>query len=65
MSPVYDVIVVGAGPGGIAASTVAAEAGSRVCLLDDNRSPGGQIWRGLKRESVENSPHGREFLCWI
>lgn len=65
MSPVYDVIVVGAGPGGIAASTVAAEAGSRVCLLDDNRSPGGQIWRGLKRESVENSPHGREFHCWI
>jgi D-hydroxyproline dehydrogenase subunit alpha len=41
-----DVIVVGAGPAGIAAATAAARHGQTVLLLDDNPSPGGQIWRG-------------------
>ena len=36
----FDVVVVGAGPGGMAAA-IAAEAGRRVCLLDDNAGPGG------------------------
>lgn len=40
-----DVLVVGAGPAGIAASVRAAESGARVALLDDNPAPGGQIWR--------------------
>jgi NADPH-dependent 2,4-dienoyl-CoA reductase/sulfur reductase-like enzyme len=42
----FDLVVVGAGPGGIAAAVLAAEAGLRVCLVDDNPAPGGQIWRG-------------------
>ncbi len=42
----YDVLVVGAGPAGIAAGAAAAESGARVCVLDDNPAPGGQIWRG-------------------
>jgi D-hydroxyproline dehydrogenase subunit alpha len=42
----YDILVVGAGPAGIAAACVAAEAGARVGLVDDNPSAGGQIWRG-------------------
>jgi NADPH-dependent 2,4-dienoyl-CoA reductase/sulfur reductase-like enzyme len=41
----YEVIVVGAGPAGIAAATAAARSGCRVLLLDENPSPGGQIWR--------------------
>jgi NADPH-dependent 2,4-dienoyl-CoA reductase/sulfur reductase-like enzyme len=41
-----DVLVVGAGPAGIASATAAAENGLSVVLLDDNASPGGQIWRG-------------------
>lgn len=61
MSTSVDVAVVGAGPGGIAAATTAAEAGSSVCLLDDNRSPGGQIWRGLHLDKVNQNPRGREF----
>ncbi len=65
MSAAYDVVVAGAGPGGIAAATVAAEAGSRVCLLDDNVSPGGQIWRGLRADTAQKYPHGLEFLHWI
>jgi D-hydroxyproline dehydrogenase subunit alpha len=60
----FDLAVVGAGPGGMAAATIAAEAGLRVCLLDDNRSPGGQIWRGLRSEESTKSPHGREYGRW-
>jgi len=40
-----DVIVVGAGPAGIAAATAAARHGRSVLLLDDNPAAGGQIWR--------------------
>lgn len=41
----FDILVVGAGPAGIAAAVRAAESGLRVGLLDDNPAPGGQIWR--------------------
>jgi NADPH-dependent 2,4-dienoyl-CoA reductase/sulfur reductase-like enzyme len=60
----FDVLVVGAGPGGIAAATVAAEAGRRVCLLDDNAGPGGQIWRGFRPETARRYPHGGSYLKW-
>lgn len=41
-----DVLVIGAGPAGIAAACAAAEAGAGVDLIDDNPAAGGQIWRG-------------------
>lgn len=41
----FDVVVVGAGPAGIAAATLAAECGRSVCVLDENPAAGGQIWR--------------------
>ncbi len=43
--PRFDVLVVGAGPAGLAAARRAAESGARVAVLDDNPTPGGQIWR--------------------
>jgi len=45
------VLVVGAGPAGIAAAVRAAEAGADVTVVDDNASPGGQIWRGAGHSS--------------
>ena len=64
MSASFDVVVVGAGPGGIAVATIAAEAGRRVCLLDDNATPGGQIWRGLRAQTARQYPHGSGFQYW-
>ena len=58
MSARFDVVVVGAGPGGMAAAAVAAEAGKRVCLLDANPAPGGQIWRGISAQKAKSYPHG-------
>lgn len=46
MTAHYDTVVVGGGPAGMAAAASAAEQGKRVALVDDNFSPGGQIWRG-------------------
>ena len=45
MNHACDVIVVGAGPAGLAAATAAASAGRKVAVLDDNPHVGGQIWR--------------------
>jgi NADPH-dependent 2,4-dienoyl-CoA reductase/sulfur reductase-like enzyme len=42
----YDVLVIGAGPAGLAAARAAAESGASVAMADDNPAPGGQIWRG-------------------
>ena len=46
MGSVCDVLVVGAGPAGLAAAWRAAQSGMRVSLVDDNPAAGGQIWRG-------------------
>jgi NADPH-dependent 2,4-dienoyl-CoA reductase/sulfur reductase-like enzyme len=52
----FDVIVVGAGPAGIAAATAAAHHGKSVLLLDDNPTAGGQIWRsGIEAVSHRSS----------
>jgi NADPH-dependent 2,4-dienoyl-CoA reductase/sulfur reductase-like enzyme len=40
-----DVLVVGAGPAGMAAAVAAAQSGAAVAVIDDNPAPGGQIWR--------------------
>jgi len=64
MSDRFDVVVVGAGPAGMTAATVAAEAGRRVCLVDDNAALGGQIWRGFRAETARRYPHGSEFIEW-
>lgn len=44
-----DVLVVGAGPAGVAAACEAAESRCGVVVLDDNPAAGGQIWRGGRR----------------
>lgn len=44
-----DVIVIGAGPAGMAAAATAAAHGARVLLLDEQPQAGGQIYRDVER----------------
>ena len=44
--PQFEVLVLGGGPAGMAAATLAAESGVHVAIVDDNAALGGQIWRG-------------------
>lgn len=46
-----DVAVVGAGPAGLAAATVAAERGLSVAVLDEQPRPGGQVYREIEAAS--------------
>jgi NADPH-dependent 2,4-dienoyl-CoA reductase/sulfur reductase-like enzyme len=47
------VVIVGAGPAGIAAAVTLANSGERVTMLDDNPCVGGQIWRGGNPQTSE------------
>lgn len=58
----YDVLVVGAGPAGLAAAQTAAVHGANVGLIDAQPRPGGQVWRHdvrhqpprAARDAIEN-----------
>lgn len=40
-----ELLIIGAGPAGMAAALAAAPSGARIAIIDDNPAPGGQIWR--------------------
>lgn len=52
MTERYDVLVIGAGPAGLAAASTAAAHGARVGLLDAQPRAGGQVWRHDVRKSA-------------
>ena len=52
MTEHYDVLVIGAGPAGLAAASTAAAHGVRVGLLDAQARPGGQVWRHDVRKAA-------------
>ncbi len=54
---IYDLIVVGAGPGGLASSVYAASEGLQVLTIDSN-SPGGQAGKSSKIENYLGFPTG-------
>ncbi|UWZ81707.1 NAD(P)/FAD-dependent oxidoreductase [Occallatibacter riparius] len=51
-----EVLVVGAGPAGMAAAAAVAEGGCRVRVIDENASAGGQIWRGYGSDPKGGAP---------
>src|SRR5436190_23517875 len=54
----YDIVVIGAGPAGLAAATEAAARGLAVALIDEQTAPGGQTYRAITTKPVRQ----REIL---
>ena len=57
-----DFAVVGAGPAGMAAATLAAQFNLETLLIDEQDAPGGQIYRAVERARPD-SPLGADFLA--
>lgn len=65
----YDLAIVGAGPAGLAAATLAARLGLDTVLFDEQTAPGGQIYRAVTETPVgerallgEDYWHGAELV---
>jgi thioredoxin reductase/bacterioferritin-associated ferredoxin len=56
---VHDLIVLGAGPAGMAAATEAARCGMSVALLDEQAAPGGQVYRASSFEMPPSPDQAR------
>lgn len=59
MSDRTDLLIVGAGPAGMAAAVTARRHGLSVRVVDDQPAPGGQIWRGI--ETVAATPRAKRL----
>jgi len=64
-----ELLVVGAGPAGLAAATIAAQQGVATILLDEQAAPGGQIYRAMTSTPIldrkilgEDYWHGESLL---
>lgn len=44
-----DILIVGAGPAGLCAGIAAAQAGAKVMIVDENLSPGGQLFKQIHK----------------
>src|SRR5436189_2444006 len=54
LAPSYDLVVIGGGPAGLAAASLAARAGLSTVLFDENPGVGGQIYRGITSTPLVN-----------
>lgn len=54
MDKIYDLIIIGSGPAGIAAAVTADSLGVNTLVVDEQPEPGGQIYRSMERSRSEN-----------
>ena len=45
----YSCIVVGAGPAGVGAAIAASQLGVKVLIIDENKRPGGQLFKKIQK----------------
>jgi NADPH-dependent 2,4-dienoyl-CoA reductase/sulfur reductase-like enzyme len=51
----YDLVVIGAGPAGLAAASEASSLGLATLLLDEQAAPGGQIYRAIEARTLQDA----------
>ena len=56
MSDHFDIVIIGSGPAGMAAAQVATAHGATTLVLDEQRTPGGQIYRSVEAGGADNRP---------
>jgi len=56
-----DLIIIGAGPAGMAAAVTAANEGVKVLLLDEQPQAGGQIYRNVKNQNDKQTYLGKDY----
>jgi NADPH-dependent 2,4-dienoyl-CoA reductase/sulfur reductase-like enzyme len=54
--------IVGAGPAGMAAAVLGAELGLEIVIVDEQQTPGGQIYRAIE-QAEPDSPLGSDYLA--
>jgi NADPH-dependent 2,4-dienoyl-CoA reductase/sulfur reductase-like enzyme len=57
-----ELAIIGAGPAGMAAAVLAGELGLDTVLVDEQNSPGGQIYRAIERAEPD-TPLGPDYLA--
>jgi len=57
-----DLLIIGAGPAGMAAATTARGLGLSVTVLDEQVAPGGQIWRGVEARTRRDDILGPAYV---
>jgi NADPH-dependent 2,4-dienoyl-CoA reductase/sulfur reductase-like enzyme len=65
MNAVVDVTVIGLGPAGMAAASACAESGLRVAAIDEQPTPGGQIYRAIERNGDSASYLGEDYTSGL
>ena len=59
----FDIIIIGAGPAGMAAAQTAAKHGAKTLILDEQPTPGGQIYRAIETMAHRPRPElGKAYL---
>lgn len=63
MNSHYQLLIIGAGPAGLAAATIAAAEGISCAVLDEQSTPGGQIYRAIESVPEQRAQKlGSEYL---
>ncbi|WP_227368888.1 NAD(P)/FAD-dependent oxidoreductase [Halomonas sp. M20] len=57
-----EIVIIGAGPAGMAAAVRLASAGRRPVVFDMNATPGGQIYRQLSAPQVSDTVMGKDYM---
>ncbi len=61
-SMTFDIVIVGAGPAGLAAAVTASQSSQSVAVIESNPWVGGQLWR--RPESPTTPMTGKKWLNW-